>query len=559
MLTEQLSKKYTLPIFLAIIFGIYTYCVMPAHSWISEGVDHFDFILAAKYQITAHSTGFPTYMWLANLVLFLTPFAHPAWSLAFFLSAIPAIVSILLVFKITEFLIRDIESIERKIWIPYIAALTTAGATILLSQSFIVEVYAFSIMIALATIYFHLINKYNIAAIFMGLGLGSHGLIWLMLGLIGLLNFKIYFPRLLIIIPITIVLYSYVFLTIHNQTEWEFITLLNFTQDNYIEYFKFGMSGNWWGSLPIWNLPERILDTLSLLIISLGTTILGLIFLTKLQLTQTKFMLISILPALYYWFGTSVPVVYVHLALVVPIIIIVASIGLINTKLPIRYFTIIPAFLILLIPFNWDIGKNADPQLSAQTYYNNLNTYTPDKDVIITSSIILDEIGKGMLYDGTAVWWAILQHNRDNNRNLFPVIIARYFQFDTKIKNQPTAIWYRELLHSRGFNTPYYEFTSSDGGYHWNIIYGSKTIEIPITTYDSTCNIGCQNPVKSIEQFKRWYAIDTLATANPQFDFHIFSRSGAGVKIIQPIKYTRDLLPNNVREGINAINQEVYR
>ena len=559
MLESILRKPYTLPLLLLAIFGIYLINVMPVHSWTSSGVDHFDFLFAAKENLVAHSTGFPTYMWPANLVLFLFPFVHPAWILALTLSTIPMIATIWLTYRITQILIED-----KYLYLPYIAALSVSGAQVLLAQVFIVEVYSLSAMLIMLTLYLHLKKKYNWAAVALGLVTGAHGLVITMGFIFGVIHIRTYWKRSLIILPITLLLYSYIPIMMAHTERADATTLLSSNWRDYVIYFKLGSSSYWWGNMDIRDFPLRLWDTVALITGSIGLTSIGLFYFFKHEAKKYWILLAVISMTVYYWFTVSVQIVHVHLALATPILIILAVIGLKYSKIPHKFYLLGAVPFIAILPFSWDIGRVIDKNISAQRYYDYLSTLPPNQDIVLDITLVKNSVVGEFLTTGTGIWWALLMLNRDTEDKVITIFPNRYTDTRHTIRSTGQLIdtWHRDILKNEmHINAPEATFKTFEGT-DWyapidnpeneNIIY----IKVPTYAYDKKCEIAvCENFRLRIEQLQWSFLADRLAQTNPNRKVIISLQTGEKDSRIEPIIYSRDILEPRQLQALEEINR----
>jgi hypothetical protein len=579
MINKILTYKYSPFLLAIIIFLWYLPNVTPGYTWISAGVDSFDFIFAAKYHLVPHSTGFPVYMIPANLILMAFPTVHPAWLLALTLSTIPTVITGILVHYSVKELIKDWDVypkthvipkikqlIDYKRWVPYVAQLTFYGSVVVLSQTFIVEVYTFSTMIAMFVLYFHITKQYKLAALFIGLAVGSHGLIWTMVFFLFLIFWKTYIRKLWIIIPAALIPYLYLPIGLHFTNIEEANVLTENSFRAYYDFFVFGSSTFWWGSLPIWGVPERLWDTAILWTVTLGLGSLSLILYLKNDLKKTWWIVLVIGPTLYYWFGTAVQVVYVHLSLAIPVIIILAALGIRYSKIHPKYYAIVAIITIATIPFYWNLGENLDEKEAAQTYYNFLNTIeNTDNHVIVNIAFTNTEHNgevETLLTDGVAVWWAVLMFNRLNDKHLIPISPNKFLYQEgsntpdlNRIRLQKSIEYQNAINTVFDLNTVDAIILKDEVGTGWHVNLNGNRISIPLTIYDP-CAPSCANPGRNIFQVQLWWFIDRLKLANPDKTIHLTQNIGREDKDIIDKIYTRNLLPPDIKQAIDNIYME---
>ena len=118
-------------------------------------------------------------------------------------------------------------------------------------------------------------------AVALGLVTGAHGLVITMGFIFGVIHIRTYWKRSLIILPITLLLYSYIPIMMAHTERADATTLLSSNWRDYVIYFKLGSSSYWWGNMPIQGLPARLLDTILILTGSIGLVVIGLFYFIK--------------------------------------------------------------------------------------------------------------------------------------------------------------------------------------------------------------------------------------------------------------------------------------
>lgn len=543
-----------------IIFPIYLINVTPGYTWSSAGVDHFDFIFAGTNWLVPHSTGFPLYNLAANLITDAFNNAHPAWLMALTLSTIPTIITGINIYFITK-------TASRNFWAPIIAMLAFLASPPVLAQTFIVEVYTFSMMMMTFTLLFHVKRKYTTAAIFMGLTLGTHGLMITMMFFLGLFWIKYYWKRLPIIILIPLGLYATIpFLFNNIQNPLEVTTLTGNTIKDWYAYLTLGSSIFWWGTLPIWEVPQRLYDTLVLLTTGFGFAVLTLILNIRYDFKRYwKYWAIAA-TTLYYWLTVTVEITHVHFALAFPFLAIFAGLGVVhlNRKIP-KGIIVIPSIIaIAIIPFNWDIGNNLDKDLDAQTFYDNLEVMNnlPGKDIFVNATILHQEYKHdGELTDGTAIWWAILQYRRvSGNTDITPIFPDRYNTLGKYAGKDNLGLWYRTALNDNGVKTPNTTIQRDTINHEWYLNWNNDSTKHIVINDEA---IGAKELddfwVPKIQQLQLWLTIDLMAHANPDTRFWIMERTGLKEIKNTPIRYNHTLMPLEIENEIARIYREAAK
>lgn len=562
--TKILKNRWTIYFLGLLIFFIYLPNVSPVHTWASAGVDHFDFVFAAKHHLVPHSTGFPVYIIPANIVLLIFPNAHPSWILSLALSTIPAVINVVLVFHITKTLVDKESTFKWRLYAPYISALSLASANLVLAQAFIVEVYTYSMMFMLITILFHVKEKYWWAAIFMGLSIGTHGLIMTMMFLLGLINIKKYFFKLPIIILFGIAPYLYLPWAQARVTDGSITTLLGNNWKDYMAFFRQGSSIFWWGTLPMWEVPIRLLETFMLLSTGIGLATLSLILSIRYQFKKYWWIWLVSGATLYYWLTVTVKITHVHFALSIPLLVILAGLGLKYSRIHPRFYLLTSAGLIAAIPFFWNIGVSVDTSLSAQAYVNRLDQLEASgtKNLILNMSYMNQGYKyDGKLNDGTAIWWMVLDHNYDKERrgeelNIVSVFPDRYTEYKARGSRDNVALWYRESLRDAyKINTPHSTLAYDHDSGEWYILW-NETNKVLLRKYiyvDEEDDPFKNFWVPNISQFQLWLTADLLWLENPDWTVRLAERSGTFDPKLSDITYSRNLIPADLLQGLKDL------
>lgn len=177
-----LSKYHILDVLFFIgLFLLYASSVAPDITWMSLGADSIDYVPAAKYMLPGGLTGYPTYI-LVGWLFERLPFGD-FYNLGL-LSSVALVVTCLFIFLTVKYFIKTkedfntsprigLESLSTRI-APYFAALVFASAFLVWSLAQIPKPYIFTCMLMSGGLYFVLVRKYYIAAIFFALCLGSH-------------------------------------------------------------------------------------------------------------------------------------------------------------------------------------------------------------------------------------------------------------------------------------------------------------------------------------------------------------------------------------------------
>lgn len=393
-------KKYwaEVLVFAAIATTLFV-TVNPAFTWMNTDSDGVHYTFAAKYMVLAHNTSAPLFLLLGRLFLFI-PFGHEAWRFGLLL-AISTIVASVVIYKIVRYHLKN-NSKQR--FYALIASLIYGGSALVISQSTIVDTYAFDTMLGLFAYYFAIQKKWILSSVFVGLLWASHTLFAWMVWIPLLIQFKPMRDRVLVFIALLgFLFYLYVPIVVvfnHAPNMWNNATFKGFFTGTS------GVLAMLTGQIAMYDIPKRILDTIGILGVSLGLGGVVLVWaLVKTKVEQSLRWLVLI-PVVYFVTNISSET-YVYLMPTIAFGVVVVGIALSKIKMGWSYTTAIVAIALLLFNANYfDIGRTEDPNMSAMKFYN----------------IELAKIPDGQIFLGGRWNWAMVyMYNKENNRHIIPV------------------------------------------------------------------------------------------------------------------------------------------
>ena len=145
----KLLKKYWLEL---IVFGAIATVMLvnlaPNWTWVNTDSDGAHYTLAAKYMWLAHNTSAPLFLLLGRVFLFI-PYGTDAWRFGLLL-ALSTIVASFVIYKIVRYKLKD--NPKQRMY-AIIASLIYGGSALVISQSTIIDTYAFDTMLALFSYY----------------------------------------------------------------------------------------------------------------------------------------------------------------------------------------------------------------------------------------------------------------------------------------------------------------------------------------------------------------------------------------------------------------------
>lgn len=156
-----------MPIVLTILsFCYYAGLSAKNYTWTFASGDSGSWLASAKMWFVPQAFGSPLYITLAKLVTNNDSTTLPI-ALTVFLSIIPATITILFIYIIVKKLTNNIS-------IASLCALILLGSAVFLTQSTVVEEYTLATMFLTIAFYCFIINKKQLTALFLGLGLAVH-------------------------------------------------------------------------------------------------------------------------------------------------------------------------------------------------------------------------------------------------------------------------------------------------------------------------------------------------------------------------------------------------
>jgi hypothetical protein len=442
-----------------IISSVYISCVTPGLTWSGFDCDLGDFLYAAKYGSVLHFPGFPVYSMLSWLAVRI-PIGTDSFRLALFMSTLPAIITCVLVYFAVK------KQTTNK-FAPYVGMLSIAGANIFMMQAIIPEVYSFSVLMITASYTFMVYGKYRLAAIFGGFTFAMHWIAAPAVAGFVILNkdFRRKWKYL-----ISAFLIPYIYVLVMGLTHPSFSVSEESTY-GLLQYVIATLRDNtqWWLSLPIWQVPQKIGETIALLCVAFG---LSLIPMMKylFDWRKSKIILVAIVIPLLYFFGCVTGVAIVHVVLAAPFLAIAAGLGVDKLKIinP-KYICVVSMILLCILPVNYDIGKTLDSKMSTEAIYNSFDNID-DGDIVVNLARM--DVGGNKVISGRD-HTLLVMYNRENDRNIISISMGGYCGiFGNSIHDDQFAQSYRDKLHDEyGIATPFVgDKNLSVSDLCWNIV-----------------------------------------------------------------------------------------
>jgi hypothetical protein len=413
----------------------------PDYTFINKAADSIGYAYSAKYLYPSFHTSPPLYLLVSHLFLML-PFATEAWRMALF-SALSTVVACLFIYLTikklltknlvnggmtcanTAILVDNYKNQWKVKIYSLLGVLIYGTSALVISQSIVIQTYAITCMLASGAFYFAVSKKWKLTALFIGMGLVVHLLMFFVAFIM-----VIYFKEIRknwkcwAIMVAFLAFYAYIPITNRSPYMWMpdpgnvnsqfpkfLVNIYSFVVDT------LSTIGFLIGKLSIWDLPKRILDTIGIVGVGIGVlTIIPIVayFWKKKFYTDILFWLI-LTPIIL--FGVELDMnTFDYTMVAMPFLAIAGSLGLSKMWKPtlrVRVISyIITAVLVGFGIFNchyFDIGNNLDKNLSASRLYYDEFSKIPD--------------GAILMPNGAWEWEAIFKYNRDYDRHIYPVAI----------------------------------------------------------------------------------------------------------------------------------------
>lgn len=394
-------KKYWAEILVfSAIAAVMLIDLSPNITWMNTDSDGAHYIYAAKYMYPAHNTSAPLFLLIGRLFLFL-PFGTEAWRMGLIL-ALSTIAASIVIYQIVKY---HLQGNPQSRYYGLIASLIYGGSALVISQSTIIDTYAFNTLLALLAYYSAIRKRWIASSVFIGLLWAIHTLFAWMTWIPLMLQFKPMRDRVLVVIPLLFLLF-YLYLPL--------VTWLNnppfmWGNTDWRTFFA-GQWGVWvmlTGGLAMWDIPKRILDTIGILGVSLGFAFfLAFGALLKFKKTNPALCLLTIIPTIYFLMNLSAET-YVYMLPTIAFGAVAVGVYLSYLKIRWSYLTAICAVVLLGFNANYfDIGRTLDPEMSAMKFYNEELSKVPDGEIFL---------------GGGWNWAMVFLYNKNEGRNIIPV------------------------------------------------------------------------------------------------------------------------------------------
>ncbi len=392
-------KKYWLEsVVFASILGVVVNALASNFTWVSTDSDGAHYTLAAKYLTTAHHMSAPLYLLLGRLFLFI-PFNSEAWRMGL-MSVLGTLGSSIFIYLILRHLLRD--NPKARLY-AIISVLVFGGSALVISQSTIIETYALATMCGVGAYYFAVKNKWLLSSVMLGAGLAVHPflafVVWavLFVAFRELRNWRRY--------SVTIAFFAfYLYIPIVKMLGNDIGMWGNTTGKGFFEGTA-GMALMLTGGLSMWDFPKRAIDTILILLASLGLGVIPLVWhFVKTRTWKYHLLWLVLIPVIYFMTDMAAQT-FVYLMPSIAFGSIAVGLGL--SKLRIQWVLATCIVAVGLLGYNgwyFDVDR-LDPEMSAMKFYRDL-----------------DRIPDGEYFMGGGWTWAMVYvYNKEEGRNIIPI------------------------------------------------------------------------------------------------------------------------------------------
>ena len=341
------------------------------YTWLFGSGDSGDWLASAKVWFVPQIYGSPFFITVAKIVN-LFPGDLPA-TMTFFLSIIPAALSIALIYKVVYNLTGDILKAR-------LSSLIMMGATILTTQAIIVEEYSFVLLMFCAALYFYSVNKHNWTVVFLGLA-GAVHIIAVPIAFIFFVahfrDMKYWAKKIPLYIVFGILPYGLIlFLMWADTPRWLAGELSLATIKDYLSNTSFV------GRLSLLEAPARLFYTACFMLVTFGAAIIPA-FREGIKRASPLYVALFLTACFSVWmYATNLDwTTYTFLIYSIPCVAILAAVGITRKE---QYGVVLIALVLIVSNFflyNVERLDNADP--IATTFYNETMSL-PDGSLILT-------------------------------------------------------------------------------------------------------------------------------------------------------------------------------
>jgi len=435
-------KKYWAEILVfGFVFAIFMIDLNPDMTFMCKAADSVGYLYSAKYLYPSYHTSPPLYLLVSHLFLMI-PIGTDAWrmGLVSVLSSMGACVFIYLIIK--HIIIEKADKNKKRSKLDksariyaLLGVLIYGTSALVISQTIVVQTYATVCLLASGAFYFSLRKQWKLVGLMLGIGLAVH----LLMGSVFLIMVAIYrgannghwnlrqnWKAMAIMFSFGI-FYVYVPLTNRPPYMWfpapEQVNPIVAVFTDTLSTVDFVI-----GSLAIWDLPKRILDTIGVMGVSIGViTIIPIFYYFRHnKVIRNPLFWLAIFPIVL--FATELDMnTYDYMMVSIPFLAIIASLGL--REMVVEHFNIkltrqvSPKIIMtgMLVVVTWvtiigfglfnlnyfDLYRTLDANGSTARLYYQEFAKIPDGAIFMPNYAM--------------EWEAIYKYNADYGKHIYPI------------------------------------------------------------------------------------------------------------------------------------------
>jgi len=435
-------KKYWVEILVfGFVFAIFMIDLNPDMTFMLKAADSVGYLYSAKYLYPSYHTSPPLYLLVSHLFLMI-PLGTDAWrmGLVSVLSSMGACVFIYLIIK--HIIIEKADKNKKRSKLDksariyaLLGVLIYGTSALVISQTIVVQTYATVCLLASGAFYFSLRKQWKLVGLMLGIGLAVH----LLMGSVFLIMVAIYrgannghwnlrqnWKAMAIMFSFGI-FYVYVPLTNRPPYMWfpapEQVNPIVAVFTDTLSTVDFVI-----GSLAIWDLPKRILDTIGVMGVSIGViTIIPIFYYFRHnKVIRNPLFWLAIFPIVL--FATELDMnTYDYMMVSIPFLAIIASLGL--REMVVEHFNIkltrqvSPKIIMtgMLVVVTWvtiigfglfnlnyfDLYRTLDANGSTARLYYQEFAKIPDGAIFMPNYAM--------------EWEAIYKYNADYGKHIYPI------------------------------------------------------------------------------------------------------------------------------------------
>lgn len=371
---EEEMRKYLPWTVLVLSFAFFAILATRTFSWWFVP-DSGDWLASAHMWLVPQPVGYPLYVLLGHFLNALP--GDLVLKLVLVLSCLSSAITVALTYLISL-------RLTGKKLIATACAILLTGSAVFLTQSTIIEQYALLTCLLTTALWFFILDKKYLVAIFLGLAISVHvfALIIALLWFVSLIReWRQWWKPAILTAIIIVVFYSFVLLLMYLPTPRLLAGGLNIAS---IKMYLFGISGGIVGTMSIFEAPHRFLMIGAVLLTSFSVALIPAVKALR-PLDRIKILLLcNILFILWYVLTCIDPITWHYLIILSPSVVILAALGLAGLSKKYVYVVLSVGIILLSLNsyyLNANRLTNQDPM--ASSYYDELMSL-PNNSIVVT-------------------------------------------------------------------------------------------------------------------------------------------------------------------------------